>query len=150
MTLLKPGQTFRLANYVCHRTDRLTAGGYSHPGPPSYSPHSVPVPNRTHLEATAIQVILAGRPVNIIAAYSSPSRPLTGADLASCFGEELPILMASLDCAIHTQRRQICCHNTYYVHVNGHDRTCTVILAKRCMKLPDDVCVVIRNMLEQF
>ena len=26
-TLLNPGQAFRLANYVCHRTDRLTMGG---------------------------------------------------------------------------------------------------------------------------
>jgi hypothetical protein len=26
-TFLKPGQAFRVANYVCHRKDRLTAGG---------------------------------------------------------------------------------------------------------------------------
>jgi len=34
-TFLKPGQAFRLANYVCHHTDRPTApdplGGYCHP-----------------------------------------------------------------------------------------------------------------------
>jgi len=35
---LNPGQAFRLASYVCHRTDRLTTGRYSHPGPPCYSP----------------------------------------------------------------------------------------------------------------
>jgi len=40
--------------------------------------------------------------------------------------------------------------NTDYVHVNGHDRTITVILAKRCIELPDDRSLVIRNMLEQF
>ena len=45
---------------------------------------------------------------------------------------------------------QICCHNTDYVHINGHDRTITVILAKHCIKLPDDRSIVIRNMLEQF
>jgi len=45
---------------------------------------------------------------------------------------------------------QICCHNTDYVHINGHDRTITVILAKHCIKLPDDGSLVIRNMLEQF
>jgi len=55
-TFLNPGQACRLANYVCHRTDRPTAGGSTailvrrgivH--------HSVPVPDRTHLQATAIQ-----------------------------------------------------------------------------------------------
>ena len=39
---------------------------------------------------------------------------------------------------------------TGYVHVNGHDRTTTVISAKHCIKLPDDGSLVIRNMLEQF
>jgi hypothetical protein len=64
-----PGQTFRLANYVCHCTDRLTAGagtailvrhGIVH--------HSVPVPGLTHLKAAAIQVTLVGKPVKILAA----------------------------------------------------------------------------------
>jgi len=30
--------------------------------------------------------------------------------------------------------QQICCHNTDHVHVNGHDRTIRVILAKYCTK----------------
>ena len=94
-TFLNPGQDFRLANYVCHRTDRPTAGGGTvilvcrgivH--------HSVPVPGLTHLEATAIQVTLAGKPVLILAAYLSPSRPLIGAELTACFGGGLPVLMA--------------------------------------------------------
>jgi len=40
----------------------------------------------------------------------------------------------------HTHYGQICCHNTEYVHVNGHDRTITtrIILAKHCIQLPDD------------
>jgi len=42
------------------------------------------------------------------------------------------------------------CHNTDYVHINGHDRTITVILAKHCIKLPDDGFLVIRNILGQF
>jgi len=37
-----------------------------------------------------------------------------------------------------------------YGHVNGYDRTITVILANHCIKLPDDGSHVIRNMLEQF
>jgi len=59
---------------------------------------------------------------------------------------------ASLDSAVytHTHHRHMCCHNTDYVHINGHDRTITVILAKHCVKLPDDGSFVIRNMLEQF
>jgi len=72
---------------------------------------------------------------------------------------------ASLHCAVHTQylstlcsththththHGQICCHNTDYAHINGHDRTITVILAMHCIQLPDDGSLVIRNMLEQF
>jgi hypothetical protein len=48
----------------------------------------------THLEATAIQVTLAGRTVKILATYLSPSRPLIGVDLTTCFGGGLPVLMA--------------------------------------------------------
>ena len=86
-TFLNPGQPFRLANYVCHRTDRPTLGGGTailvrrgivH--------HSVPVPGLTHLETTAIQVTLAGTAVTVLAAYLSPSRLLIGADLSARFG----------------------------------------------------------------
>jgi hypothetical protein len=59
-TFLHHGQAFRLANYVCHRTDRPTADGRTsilirrgifH--------HSMLVPGLTHLEASAIQIMLA-------------------------------------------------------------------------------------------
>jgi hypothetical protein len=56
--------------------------------------HSVPVPGQAHLEPTAVQVTLAGRPVKILPAYLSHSRPLIGADLTACFGVGLPVLMA--------------------------------------------------------
>jgi hypothetical protein len=94
-TFLNAGQAFSLAKYVRHRTDRPTAGGGTamlvrrgivH--------HSVPVPGLTHLEATAVQFTLADRPVKILAAYVSPSRPLIGVDLTACFGGGLPVLMA--------------------------------------------------------
>jgi hypothetical protein len=69
-TFINPGEIFRLANYVCHRTDRPPAGGGTailvQRGIPH---HSVPVTGLTQLEATAIQTELAGRPVNILAAY---------------------------------------------------------------------------------
>jgi hypothetical protein len=48
----------------------------------------VAVPILTQLEATAIQGLMAGRPVKILAAYLSPSRKLIGADLYACFGGE--------------------------------------------------------------
>jgi hypothetical protein len=54
--------------------------------------NSVPVPGLTQLEATAVQVTLLGRPVKILAAYLSRSRPLIGADLTACFGGGLPVL----------------------------------------------------------
>jgi hypothetical protein len=72
-TFLNPGQTFRLANYVCHRTDRITAGsGTAMLVRRGIVYHSVPVPGLTHLEATAIRVTLAGKPVKILVAYLSP------------------------------------------------------------------------------
>ena len=40
-----------------------------------------------------------------------------------------------IECSTHTHHGQIWCHNTDYVHVNRHDRTITVILAKHCIKL---------------
>ena len=54
----------------------------------------MPVPGLTHLEATTIHVTLAGRPVVVLAAYLSPTRPLIGAELSACFGVGLPVLMA--------------------------------------------------------
>ena len=56
--------------------------------------HSVPILGLTHLEAIAKQVILAGRPVKIVAAYISPSRPLIGGGLTAYFGGGLSVLMA--------------------------------------------------------
>jgi len=103
-TFLKARQAFLLVNYVCHRTDRPTAGGGTtilvrrgiyH--------HSVHVSGLTHLEATAIQVILASRMVKILAAYLSPSRPLIGADLTPCFGGGLPVLIDGDLNAIHVE-----------------------------------------------
>jgi hypothetical protein len=93
-TYLHLGKAYRFAYYVRHRTDRPTAGGGTailvrlglvH--------HSVPVPGLTHLEATAIQIMLAGRPVKVLAANLSPSRPLIGADLDACFAGGLPTFL---------------------------------------------------------
>ena len=94
-TLLNPGQAFRLANYVCHRTDRPTLwGGTAILVRRGIAQHSVPIPGLTHSEATAIQVTMAGKPVEILAAYLSPTRPLIEADLSAYFGGGMPVLMA--------------------------------------------------------
>jgi hypothetical protein len=50
----------------------------------------------------------------------------------------------------YTHHRQIRCHSTDYVHINGQDRTITVNLANHCIELPDDGSLVIRNAMEQF
>jgi hypothetical protein len=81
-TFLNPRQAFRLASYICHRTDRLTAGGGTailvrrgivH--------HSVSVPCLTLLEATANQVILACRQKNSCGlTLPMPSVDLSGPD----------------------------------------------------------------------
>ena len=89
-TFLNSGQAFRLANYVCHRKDRTTAwGGTAILVRRNIAHHSVPVPGLTQLEATAIQIMLPGRPVKALAAYLSPSRPLIGADLDACFWRQV-------------------------------------------------------------
>jgi hypothetical protein len=94
-TYIYPGQVFRLANYVYHRTDRLTArDGTAILFSRGLVHHSVPVPGMTHLEATAIQATLASKPLKVLAAYLSPSRTLIGAELTACFGGGLPDSMA--------------------------------------------------------
>jgi hypothetical protein len=85
-TYLNVGQTFRLVNYVCHRTAILVRRDIVH--------QSVPVSGLTHLKETAIQIMLAGRPVKTLAAYLSPSRPLIGENMDVCFGGGLPVLLA--------------------------------------------------------
>jgi len=58
--------------------------------------------------------------------------------------------LLSRQCSTHTHHGQICCHNTDYVRINGHDRTITVILAKHCIELRDAGSLAIRDMLGQF
>ena len=94
-THLRSGKVFRLANCVCHLNDWLTEGGGTailvrcgilH--------HAVPVQGLQHLEGTAIQIMLASKPVKILAAYLSPTRPLIASDLSACLGGGLPVFMS--------------------------------------------------------
>lgn len=83
-----------MANYVCHRTDRLTEGGRTTilvlRGTDHYS---LPVQGLRHLEATAIYVVMGSKPVKILAVYLSPVRSLFASYLSACLGV-LPILTA--------------------------------------------------------
>jgi exonuclease III len=86
---------FRLANYVCHRTDRLTQEGETailvRRGTDH---HAVPVLVFTQLEAIAIHITFASGGLKFLDMYLSPSRPIVGSDLPACFGGGFPVLMA--------------------------------------------------------
>jgi hypothetical protein len=66
---LNPDQAFWLANFVCHRTDRPTAGG----GTAILVRRGIALSGPDPLGGYAVQVRMAGRPVKIIAVYLSPS-----------------------------------------------------------------------------
>jgi len=86
-------QSLRLAN--CLPPHRLTVeGGTAILVRSCIAQHSVPIPSLTHLEATAIQVTMADKPVKILAAYLSLSRPLFGGVLSAYLGGGIPVLMA--------------------------------------------------------
>jgi hypothetical protein len=73
-THLKLGRALRFANYVCHRTDRPIPGGGTvilfHKGIDHYA---VPVLGLEYLEATAIHLELATRPVELVSACLPPT-----------------------------------------------------------------------------
>jgi hypothetical protein len=73
-----------MANYVYHRTDKLSEGGGTailvrH----DIDHHAAFVKDQEHLEATAIQVMLTSKPVNIPLGYLSPSRSVIKLDLSA-------------------------------------------------------------------
>jgi exonuclease III len=102
-THLDSVRALRFANFVCHRTDRPTPGGGTEilvrKGIDHYA---VPVTGWQYLEATAIHLVLATRPVKLVSAYLSPKRPLMKSDLTECLRGEIPVLMAGDLNAKHT------------------------------------------------
>jgi hypothetical protein len=134
---LESGGALRSANYVCHRTDCPTRGGSTailvRRGIDHYA---VPVSGLQHLEATAIQLVLATRPVKLVAAYLSPTRPLIVSDLSECLIGGFPVLMAGDLNAKHTDwnyrlttargsfLRHYAIRNTYLIY--GSDSPTTV------------------------
>jgi hypothetical protein len=86
-THLDPRQVFRFANYVCFRIDRSTKGG-------GRAVLVRRVPRLRHLDATAIELKLAGKPIKILAVYLSSCRHLIKSGLTACLNGVLPVLMA--------------------------------------------------------
>jgi hypothetical protein len=62
----------------------------------------VPVSGLQHLEAIAIHLVLATRPVKLAAAYLSPTRPLIESDLSECLSGVFRTLLAGDLNAKHT------------------------------------------------
>jgi hypothetical protein len=88
-----PVQAFLFANYVCHGTDRLTEGGITVMLVRCGIGHYIlPALALRHLQATAIHVILASRPVKVLAMYVSPSRPQLNLTLLLAFVASFPSL----------------------------------------------------------
>jgi hypothetical protein len=54
----------------------------------------MPVSGLQHLEATAIHVVLATRPMKLVAAYLWPTRPLIESDMTDSLSGGFPFLMA--------------------------------------------------------
>jgi hypothetical protein len=90
--------------FATERTARPGGGGGTailfHRGIDHYA---VPVSVLQHLEATAIHLVLATRPVKIVAVYLSPTRPLIESDLSVSLSRGFPVLMAGDINAKHTE-----------------------------------------------
>jgi hypothetical protein len=96
-THLESYRTLRLANQVCHRSNRPPRGGGTanliRRGIDNYA---VPVLGLQHLEATAIHIVLATTPVKLVAAsslrhdpWSSLTRSSTRAEYISSSWREI-------------------------------------------------------------
>ena len=93
-TRLRSGEVFRMVNYVCHRNGRLTERGGTAILLRHVMDHrAVPVQVLEHLDATAIQVMMADKRVIIVAVYLSPTRPLIASNLSASFGGSFFVLM---------------------------------------------------------
>jgi hypothetical protein len=94
-THLVAERALRFANYVCYRTDWPTPGEGTailvHKGIDHYS---VPLSGLQYLEATAIHLVLATRPMKLVSAYLAPTQPLIESDLTECLSGGIPVLMA--------------------------------------------------------
>jgi hypothetical protein len=72
----------------------LVRGGIDH--------YAVLVSGLQHLEAAVIHLVMATRPVKLVAAYLSPTRHLIESDLTECPSGGFPVLMVGDLNAKHT------------------------------------------------
>jgi hypothetical protein len=85
-THLEPGRALRFANPDSGGgTAILLHRGVDH--------YAVPVLCLQHLEANVTHLLLATRPVKIVAAYISPTQPLIGSNLSECQSGGFSVLM---------------------------------------------------------
>jgi hypothetical protein len=95
-TRLESCRALSFMNYVCHQLDRPTRGGGTvidvRRGIDQYA---VPILSLQHLEATAIHLVLATRPVKFVVACLLPTWPLIELDLTECLSRGFPILMVA-------------------------------------------------------
>jgi hypothetical protein len=103
-THLESYRAIRFANYVSHRTDHPTREGDTAIIARRGIDHYAAVLGLQHLEATAIHLVLASRPVKLVAVYLSPTRHLIESDPTECRSGGFPVLMAGDLNAEHTDR----------------------------------------------
>ena len=82
-----------MADCVCHCTNWLTVAGWKAILVCCSIDHAVPAWDLKHLEATAIHILLASKPVKILVVYLLPFRPLFASDLSACLGGSVPTLI---------------------------------------------------------
>ena len=100
-THLTPANRFRLPNYVVYRDDRVgrQGGGTAIAVRTSIGHHRVVLPQRTNLEATAIEVHGALGGVLVVSAYKPPRAELFAGDLDVIFDSHLRVILAGdLNC----------------------------------------------------
>lgn len=92
-------QDFRFANDIRLRTNLSTMGGGTRIRDCRGTHHHVvPVADLRYLEATAIEMKLAERPVKILAVYLSPFQPLNNSDLSAQLRGMLPVCKGRPEC----------------------------------------------------
>jgi hypothetical protein len=94
-THLVAQRALTFANYICHRTNRSPPGGdrviLIHKG---IDKCAVPVSELQYLEATAVHLVLATRPVNHLSSYFAPTRPLIESVLNEYPSGGIPVIIA--------------------------------------------------------
>jgi hypothetical protein len=102
-THLESGRALKFPNYVYHQTNRQTFGGGKtilvHKCIDHYE---VPVLGLQYPKAPALHLALATRPVNLVSACLSPTRPLIESELTEVLSGGIPVQITDDLNAKHT------------------------------------------------